>query len=65
MIVKQTWISPVSNDHPELDCNAANQKLLHIEFIDESSIEGLSEKATRMRALQFFNEPYDPPDDFN
>jgi hypothetical protein len=63
MIVKQTWIKPNTNDHPELDCITDYQNLLHLKFIDDSSIEALSERAERMRALQFFNEPYDPPED--
>lgn len=63
MILKQTWVIPETYDHPELDCTSTNQKLLNLEFIDESSIEALTEKANRMRSLQFFNEPYDPPED--
>jgi hypothetical protein len=63
MILKQTWVIPEHYDHPELDCAPTNQKLLYLEFIDESSIEALSQKASNMRALQFFNEPYDPPED--
>lgn len=63
MFIKQTWIIPNTNDHPELIGIATNQKLLHLEFIDDSSIEALSERARKMRALQFFNEPYDPPED--
>jgi hypothetical protein len=63
MILKQTWITPKYYDHPELDHSSTNQKLLCIEFIDESSIKAISEKAARMRALEFFNEPYEPPED--
>jgi hypothetical protein len=63
MIVRQTWEIPKTNDHPELDCTSTDQKLLHIEFIDENSMKAIAEKANRMRSLQFFNEPYDPPED--
>ena len=59
MIIKTVWIHPPNDKHPEI---LNNEKLLALKFIDESSIEAISEKASRMRILNFFDEPYDPPE---
>lgn len=62
MIFKTSWISPESTNHPELIGYSPNDKLLTINFIDESSVEAIQEKANRMRSLAMFEEPYDPPE---
>jgi hypothetical protein len=62
MIPKTKWIETSNMNHPEIDDQSKPQKFLTVEFIDEATIEALSEKAHRMRCLKFFDEPYDPPD---
>lgn len=62
MILKTSWISFEPTNHPELIGHNFNDKLLTLNFIDESSIEAIQEKANRMRTLAMFEEPYDPPE---
>jgi hypothetical protein len=62
MFFKTTWISLEPTNHPELIGHSPNDKLLTINFIDESSVEAIQEKANRMRSLAMFEEPYDPPE---
>lgn len=59
MMIKTIWINPPKEEHPEV---TNSEKLLVVKFINESSIEAISEKASRMRCLNFFDEPYDPPE---
>lgn len=58
-MIKTIWIYPTGEEHPEV---TTTEKLLALKFIDDSSIEAISEKASRMRILNFFDEPYDPPE---
>lgn len=59
MMIKTVWVHPSNGEHPEIN---NDEKLLALKFIDESSFEAIAEKALRMRALNFFDEPYDPPE---
>jgi hypothetical protein len=62
MIIKSIWVEPLITDHPELNDHHHNCRLLAIKFLEENSLEALKEKAERLRSLEFFNEPYDPPE---
>lgn len=62
MILKTTWVSFEPTNHPELIGYSLSDKLLSLNFIDESSTEAIQVKANRMRSLAMFDEPYDPPE---
>lgn len=65
MILKTTWIPVSTRSHPELNNLQMNEKLLALSFIQDSSIDALQQKALKMRSLEIFQEPYDPPEYLN
>lgn len=65
MILKTTWITAPNTSHPELNNHQTDEKLLALSFIQESSIDALQQKALKMRSLEIFQEPYDPPEYLN
>ena len=62
MIFATSWISFEQSDHPELNKIQRGEMLYSLKFIDEKSIEAITQKAIRMRSLEMFQEPYDPPE---
>jgi len=62
MIFATSWISFEQGNHPELSGINTGEPLLSLKFIDESSVEAITHKAIRMRSLEMFQEPYDPPE---
>jgi len=62
MIVATSWKSFDSSNHPELSDINTDEPLLSLKFIDESSVEAITQKAIRMRSMEMFQEPYDPPE---
>lgn len=62
MIFATSWKSFDSSNHPELSGINTGEPLLSLKFIDESSVEAITQKAIKMRSMEMFQEPYDPPE---
>jgi hypothetical protein len=62
MTVSLKWIQFESGNHPELNKVQRGEFLYSLRFIDEKSIEAISQRAIKMRSSEMFQEPYDPPE---
>jgi hypothetical protein len=62
MIIRTRWIPFESSSHPELDDVKNGERLLSVTFIEETSLESLTQRAIKMRSREMFEEPYDPPE---
>ena len=39
-----------------------NERLLSVTFIEDSTMQALTQRALKMRSREMFEEPYDPPE---
>jgi hypothetical protein len=62
MILLTKWVSFKSSNHPELNTTKEGESLLAIRFVEDSSIDAITQKAIKMRSQEMFQEPYDPPE---
>jgi hypothetical protein len=62
MILLTKWILFKSSNHPELNTIQEGEPLLAIRFVEDSSIDAITQKAIKMRSQEMFQEPYDPPE---
>jgi hypothetical protein len=62
MIISSSWIPFEVSNHPELNKVQRGEFPYSLRFIDEKSIEAISQRAIKMRSSEMFQEPYDPPE---
>jgi hypothetical protein len=62
MIFSSSWIPFKSSSHPELNTIQEGELLLAIRFVEDSSIDAITQRAIKMRSREMFQEPYDPPE---
>jgi hypothetical protein len=62
MILSTKWIPFKGGNHPELNMVQLGEMLYALKFIDEKSSEAIMQRAIKMRSLEIFQEPYDPPE---
>jgi hypothetical protein len=62
MIIRTRWILFEVSSHPELIDVKNGERLLSVTFIEETSLESLTQRAIKMRSREMFEEPYDPPE---
>jgi hypothetical protein len=62
MIIRTRWILFEASSHPELIDVKNGERLLSVTFIEETSLESLTQRAIKMRSREMFEEPYDPPE---
>jgi hypothetical protein len=62
MIIKTSWIPFEVSTHPELNELKNSEKLLSVTFIEDSSLDSLTQRVLKMRSREMFEEPYDPPE---
>jgi hypothetical protein len=62
MILSTKWIPFEASNHPELNMVPRGEMLYSLKFIDEKSLEAIMQRAIKMRSLEIFQEPYDPPE---
>lgn len=56
------WVPFKGGTHPETKNLVQGEMLYCLKFIEDSSLEALTQKALKMRSLEMFEEPYDPPE---
>jgi|688.fasta_scaffold650058_4 hypothetical protein len=62
MIIRTRWIPFEASKHPELNGVKKNERLLSVTFIEDSTMQALTQRALKMRSREMFEEPYDPPE---
>ena len=62
MILLTKWVPFKRSNHPELNTTQEGEPLLAIRFVEESSIDAITQRAIKMRSREMFQEPYDPPE---
>jgi hypothetical protein len=62
MIFRSSWIPFETSNHPELNKVQRGEMLYSIRFIDEKSVEAITQRAIKMRSQEMFHEPFDPPE---
>jgi hypothetical protein len=62
MILSTKWIPFKGGNHPEMNKVQSGELLYALEFIDEKSMESITQRAIKMRSIEMFQEPYDPPE---
>jgi hypothetical protein len=62
MILTTKWIPFNGGNHPEMNKVQRGELLYALKFIDEKSMESITQRAIKMRSIEMFQEPYDPPE---
>jgi hypothetical protein len=62
MILSTKWVPFKSSNHPELNTTQEGEPLFAIRFIEDSSIDAITQRALKLRSQEMFHEPYDPPE---
>lgn len=62
MIISSSWIPFEFGNHPELNKIQQGEMLYVLKFIEETSLDAIIQRAIKMRSLEMFEEPYDPPE---
>lgn len=57
-----SWKPFETSDHPETKNLNRGDLLYCLKFVEDASLEALTQKALKMRSLEMFDEPYDPPE---